>query len=138
MPDDPEPTAADKRWWAAILASVESPLHFFALFVLVVDAFIALAAFAVPEAQRIYVIGGALAVLVLVVLVVAVITFYRPKNLHVLQEVLDGQAIRDVVVDVLAETLPDRLIKEYDIRVRQEDDTADAPEHDQPEHSDNA
>ena len=35
-------------------------------------------------------------------------------------------------------TPADRLIKEYDIRVRQEDDTADAPEHDQPEHSNNA
>jgi len=128
MPDDPDPSTTDKSKWAAILSSIESPLQFFALPVLVVDAVIALAALALPESQRIYLLSGALGLLALIVLLVAAITFYRPANLQVLKEVLDGQAIRDVVVDVLTETLPDRLVEEYNLGAPQNEHTDNAPD----------
>ena len=63
---DPPPPAGDKANWTKLLSIVESPLQFFALLVLVVDGFIALGAFALPEHQRIYALVIAASILVLV------------------------------------------------------------------------
>ena len=109
MPDDPPPPATDKANWAKLLGIVESPLQFFALLVLVVDSFIALGTFALPEHQRIYALGIAAAILVLVLLLVALIAFFRPANLQRqvqdLQEIIDSDGFSDAIEEILEETL---------------------------------
>ena len=107
--DDPPPPATDKANWAQLLGIVESPLQFFALLVLVVDGFIALGTFALPEHQRIYALVIAASILVLVLSLVALIAFFRPANLQKqvqdLQEIIDSDGFSDAIEDVLQEKL---------------------------------
>ena len=109
MSDDPPPPATDKANWAQLLGIVESPLQFFALLVLVVDGFIALGAFALPEHQRIYALVIAASILVLVLSLVALIAFFRPVNLQ--RQVQDPQEIidRDAMKGILEEKRPQHV-----------------------------
>ena len=113
MSDDPPPPATDKANWAQLLGIVESPLQFFALLVLVVDGFIALGTFALPEHQRIYALVIAASILVLVLSLVALIAFFRPANLQKQvqdpQEIIDRDGFSDAMKGILEEKRPQHV-----------------------------
>ena len=109
MNDRPR-TGSDKSKWAAILGSIDSPLKFFGLPVLVVDGLIALTALALPESQRIYGLGFALIVLLLVVLLVGAITFFRPENLQKqvqdITDSLNSEGFADAIEEIVKDRFP--------------------------------
>ena len=100
----------EKGRWAEVLAVVGNPLKFFALALLVVDGGIALiAGFGLEGAARLQAVWIMAGLFVLVVLVVAVITYQRPQNLYEkveeLEDVLNSKGFRDAIEEIVDEKL---------------------------------
>lgn len=84
--------------WSEIIATVQTPLGFFALIVLVVEAIFGGMAAVSSGTDRTYLVLGMLAIMLSLILIVAVLAFIRPESLH-------GQRPASRTV-VLAQTQP--------------------------------
>lgn len=91
---------------ASLLKEVRNPLIFFALALLVAESCIlGLAGLGLPEQHRVYAIWAMLIVFLVVVVVVAAITLWRPGNLYdtvtELRQNITSRGFRDAIEDVI-------------------------------------
>lgn len=106
----------------SLLKQVRNPLTFFALALLVIEGVIGtFAAIGLREDQRFYALCLMAALFVIVVGLVAWITFWRPQNLYddvaELKEVVKGEGFRDVIEDVIIRRIkPECRIEQEPVR----------------------
>jgi len=68
--------------WSEIIRTVQTPLGFFALVVLVVEAIVGGIAALSSGTDRTYLLLGMLVVMITLIFIVAILAFIRPESLH--------------------------------------------------------
>ena len=105
-----ETTPMDRGKWTGVLEVVGNPLKFFALALLVVDGAIgAIAGLALEGAAQLQAVWIMAGLFLVVVGIVAVITFWRPENLYEkvrdLEDIINSKGFRDAIEEVVDERL---------------------------------
>ena len=99
-----------KEKWAQVLNAVDRPLRFFALALLIVDGAIGmLAGLALEGNHRFYAVLIMAGLFLVVVIIVGVITFLRPKNLQAqleeLEDIISSKGFTDAIEEIVEEKL---------------------------------
>lgn len=91
----PDPNNKEKLDRANIIQSIETPIGFFTLVVLMVEAILALVLFNVSEADRTLIVRSMIAILFIVISVVSILAFTKP-NLFLLNKSKNSKLSSDV------------------------------------------
>ena len=104
-----------KKEWPRILEAVESPLGFFALFLLVIVALLSVASFQLDGDIQDFAIKSLIAVFAGGVLIFGAITAFRPGHLvrkvEKLEETINSEGFRDVIDDAIIQMVKDDCLK---------------------------
>ena len=105
-----------KQNWAPVLAQVRNPLVFFALGLLVIESGIGVvAAFRLEDEHLLYAFGLMAALFVVVVALVAAITFWRPGHLFEqvaeLKKTINSEGFQDIIEDAIIELVKEECLQ---------------------------
>ena len=106
-----------KHDWAGVLKAVSNPLAFFALALLIVEAVIGTMAAVKLDSQDFLSALIVMATLFVVIVgLVAVITFWRPGHLyeqvHELTNTINSQGFRDIIEDAIMDLVKEDCLKQ--------------------------
>lgn len=105
--------------WASTLRAIRNPLGFFALGLLVIEGVIGtIAAFRLQDQYALYALGIMALLFVLVVGLVAAITFWHPTHLYEqvdeLKKTINSEGFRDVLEDAIIDLVKDECLQQQE------------------------